>query len=122
MRRAAESGGADLLAALEVTIAAQEEAQAAGDRLGFARADREFHHAIVAAARNAILLRLSGALRDRQQRIAAVSLAGGTGFAERFIAEHRAIVAALERRDGDAAVRLAAAHLRGAREAARGAR
>jgi DNA-binding GntR family transcriptional regulator len=122
VRRAAQHGGPDLIVALRASIAAQEEAQAAADRPGFARADREFHHAIVAAARNAILLRLSGALRDRQQRIAAVSLAGGPDFAERFIAEHRGIVAALERRDGEEAVRLAAAHLHGARESARGGR
>ncbi len=122
VRRAAQDGSADLIATLEASIAAQEEAQAAGDRPGFARADREFHHAIVAAARNAILLRLSGALRDRQQRIAAVALGGSPDFAERFIAEHREIAAALGRGDGEAAAVLTVAHLSSARELARGAR
>jgi DNA-binding GntR family transcriptional regulator len=122
IRRAAAAGGTQLVAELQASIAAQEEAQAAGDRPAFARADRAFHHAIVAASSNAILLRLSGALRDRQQRIAAVSLAGSPDFAARFIAEHREIVAALECGDADAASEVAARHLRGAREAARGGR
>jgi DNA-binding GntR family transcriptional regulator len=90
---------------------------------GFADADRRFHRAIVAAAGNAILTRLYDALRDRQRRIAAVAAArGGTAALERFVADHREIAAALERRDADEACRLVAAHLRSARDAARGGR
>jgi DNA-binding GntR family transcriptional regulator len=120
--RRAAADGASLVAELEESIAAQERAAAGRDSAGFARADRDFHHAIVAAAGNAILARLCDSLRDRQQRIAAASLAGRPSFADRFIAEHREITAALGRGDADAAAELAAAHLRGARDAARGVR
>jgi DNA-binding FadR family transcriptional regulator len=88
----------------------------------FARADRHFHRAIVHAAGNAILTRLYDALRDRQQRIATVSLARNPGDAERFVAEHREILEALERGDGETASERVSAHLRAAREVARGAR
>ena len=120
-RRAAGAGPA-LGAELDDAIAEQERAVAAGTA-GFAEADRHFHRAIVAAAGNAILTRLYDALRDRQQRIAAAAVArSGTAGAERFIAEHRGIAAALARRDADEACELVAAHLRSARDAARGAR
>src|SRR4051794_15551676 len=119
-RRAVNAGPA-LDAELNEAIAEQERAVAAG-AAGFAEADRRFHRAIVAAAGNAILTRLYDALRDRQQRIAAVAVArGGTASAARFIAEHREIAAAVERREADAACALVAAHLRSSRAAARGA-
>jgi DNA-binding GntR family transcriptional regulator len=123
-RRAATGGGAALAAELAVAIAAQERAIATGDggRAEFAKADRLFHRAIVDAAGNAILTRLYDALRDRQQRIAAVSLARNPGDAERFITEHRGIADALSRADEQAARELVSAHLRTARDAARGAR
>ena len=88
----------------------------------FARADRHFHRAIVHAAGNAILTRLYDALRDRQQRIATVSLARNPGDAERFVTEHRGIVEALGRGDAADAAHLVSAHLRAARDVARGAR
>jgi DNA-binding GntR family transcriptional regulator len=123
-RRAATTGGAALAAQLAEAIAEQEAAMARGDagRADFARSDRRFHRAIVDAAGNAILTRLYDALRDRQQRIAAVSLARNPGDAERFVAEHRGIVDALGRADATAASELVSAHLRTARDAARGAR
>ena len=88
----------------------------------FAKADRRFHRAIVAAAGNAILTRLYDALRDRQRRITAVSLARNPGDAARFLVEHRGIADALGRADATEACELVAAHLRSARDAARGAR
>jgi DNA-binding GntR family transcriptional regulator len=119
--RRAATAGPPLAAELRDRIAEQERAIAAGT--GFAEADRHFHRAIVAAAGNAILTRLYDALRDRQRRIAAVAVArGGTAALERFVADHREIAAAIERRDADAACRLVTAHLRSARDAARGAR
>src|SRR3954468_3306119 len=120
--RRAVAAGAALDAELRDAIAEQERAGQAG-AAGFAEADRHFHRAIVAAAGNAILTRLYDALRDRQQRIAAAAVArSGAAGVERFIAEHREIAAALGRRDADAACALVAAHLRSARDAARGAR
>src|SRR6185312_15068945 len=89
--RRAANAGARLVADLEPLIAEQEKAVAQGapGMAAFARADRHFHRAIVDAAGNAILTRLYDALRDRQQRISAVSLARNPGDASRFVTEHR---------------------------------
>ena len=122
--RRAANAGARLVADLEPLIAEQEKAVAQGapGMAAFARADRHFHRAIVHAAGNAILTRLYDALRDRQQRIATVSLARNPGDAERFVTEHRGIVEALGRGDAADAAHLVSAHLRAARDVARGAR
>jgi DNA-binding GntR family transcriptional regulator len=121
--RRAASAGAALAAELAEELAEQERAIASGaPSSDFARSDRRFHRAIVSAAGNAILTRLYDALRDRQQRIAAVSLARNPADAERFIADHRDIAGALERGDEAAVSELVSAHLRFARDAARGAR
>jgi len=122
--RRAANAGARLVADLEPLIAEQEQAVARGatGMAEFARADRHFHRAIVHAAGNAILTRLYDALRDRQQRIATVSLARNPGDAERFVTEHRGIVEALGRGDAADAAHLVSAHLRAARDVARGAR
>jgi DNA-binding GntR family transcriptional regulator len=122
--RRAAAAGATLAAELGDLIAAQEQAIAAGaaGMADFARSDRRFHRAIVHAAGNAILTRLYDALRDRQQRIAAVALARNPGDAQRFIGEHRRIADALGRQDATVACELVSAHLRAARDAARGAR
>src|SRR3954451_18887526 len=122
-RRAATAGAA-LVAELADAISEQQRAieDGAAGMADFARSDRRFHRAIVHAAGNAILTRLYDALRDRQQRIAATSLARNPSDAERFIAEHRGIADALGRADAAEACELVSAHLRTARDAARGAR
>ena len=117
VRRVAASGAAGV-APLRDLIAEQERALAAGGK-GFAWADRQFHGAIVAAAGNALLTRQYDALRDRHQRIAAATVARDPTRIRRFIDEHRQLVDALERGDGDAAVELTAVHLHGAHELAR---
>src|SRR3954453_836081 len=123
-RRAATAGGRPLATELAEAIAEQEAAIAMGEggMAEFAKSDRRFHRAIVAAAGNAILTRLYDALRDRQRRIAAVSLARNPADAERFVAEHRGIADALGRADPAEACELVSAHLRTARDAARGGR
>jgi DNA-binding GntR family transcriptional regulator len=120
----AASAGAALAAKLAGEIERQERAIASGatGMADFAKSDRRFHRAIVHAAGNAILTRLYDALRDRQQRIAAVSLARNPADAERFVVEHRRIADAIGRADATAACDLVAAHLRSARDAARGTR
>src|SRR3954469_23102353 len=99
--RRAATAGAGLATELTEAIAEQERAVegGSGGAAAFAAADRRFHRAIVAAAGNAILTRLYDALRDRQQRIAAVAVARSPSDAERFIADHREIAGALERSD-----------------------
>lgn len=119
-RRTALAGTAQI-AELREAIGEQEAAVASGVA-GFVPADRRFHRAIVAAAGNAILLRLYDSLRDRQQRIAAIALARNPGNAARFVDEHREIADALERQDANAACELLELHLRTTRDIARGGR
>jgi DNA-binding GntR family transcriptional regulator len=116
VRRVAAQGPA-LAAVLLEAIAGQERTLADGGA-GFTVADREFHHAIVAANHNAILVRQYDALRDRQQRITATLVARDPARVAQFIAEHREIAGAIERRDADQAVTLVDAHLRRAYEVA----
>jgi DNA-binding GntR family transcriptional regulator len=120
--RSAARAAADLVPQLTDAVAEQERSVRAQDSSGFAVADRRFHRTIVAAAGNSILTDLYDSLRDRQQRIAAVSIATDPARAERFLAEHRAIAAALEREDAEGAQQLVRAHLEDARTAARSGR
>jgi DNA-binding GntR family transcriptional regulator len=120
-RRAAAGGGgalASLAAALRDHIADQEDALAEGGA-GFAWSDRAFHRAIVEAGGNRLLTRQYDALRDRHQRIAAVTIARDPSRIERFVAEHREIAAAFEAGDAERAASLLGAHLQGAHELSR---
>lgn len=114
VRRVAPQGPA-LSAALLDAIAGQERSLQDGGA-DFTVADRDFHHTIVAANRNAILVRQYDALRDRHQRITATLVARDPTRMAQFIAEHREIAGAIERRDAEQAVSLVEAHLRGAYE------
>ena len=116
-RRAAGAGPA-LVQALREQIA-EQEASLAGGTAGFAWSDRAFHRAIVDAGGNRLLTRQYDGLRDRHQRIAAAAVASDPARLERFIAEHREIVAALEAGDADRAADLLGTHLQGAHELAR---
>ena len=116
-RRAAGAGPSPA-AELEAAIAEQEESAADGGA-GFARADRRFHRAIVAATGNPLLLRQHDALRDRHQRIAAATLARDPARVQRFIAEHREIAAAVAEGDAERAAELMSGHLHTAHELAR---
>jgi DNA-binding GntR family transcriptional regulator len=113
-RRAAADGAA-LAGALRESIAEQERALLAGGA-GFIVADRDFHRRIVAANRNEILMHQYDALRDRQQRMLATTIARDQPRIAQFIAEHRQIADALERGDSSAAADLTVSHLRGAYE------
>ena len=110
VRRVAAQGP-ELAAVLFEAITAQEDTLPHGGA-GFTVADREFHHTIVAANRNAILVRQYDALRDRQQRITATLVARDPARVAQFIAEHRHIAGAIERRDAEQAVSLVDDHLR----------
>jgi DNA-binding GntR family transcriptional regulator len=116
-RRAAAAGPA--LAATLRGLVAEQEATLETGGAGFAWADRAFHRAIVDAGGNRLLTRQYDALRDRHQRIAAAAVAQDPPRLERFIAEHRAIVAALEAADADRAAALLGEHLQGAHELGR---
>lgn len=106
---------------LQELVDRQQEALDRGDVPAFVQADREFHHAIVAASGNAILTRLSDSLRDRQRRIVATTVARDPALIRRFLDEHRAICDAIGAGDARAAGRLVEAHLDVARAGLEGA-
>ena len=120
-RRAATAGGRVLEMELEEAIAEQERAIGMGEggMAEFAKHDRRFHRAIVAAAGNALLARSYDALADRHQRIAATTVARDPSRIERFISEHREITAALAAGEAEKAAELLREHLSGARALAR---
>ena len=64
--------------------------------------DREFHEAIATASRNPILMDILAVLHARSQRFWAMSLSS-PGHLQEVLTEHRRIVDALARHDGDAA-------------------
>jgi DNA-binding GntR family transcriptional regulator len=110
--------GHELTEALEASLAEQERTLRE-DPAGFAIADRKFHRSIVAANGNALLTQQYDALRDRQQRITAAAAALDPVRVAGFINEHRAIAAAVESGDADAASELITTHLLRAYELAR---
>ncbi len=113
--RVARAGGAPQHDELTGLLERQQLLLDAGDLAGFVECDRVFHHAMVSAAGNAILSRLHDSLRDRQRRMVGASVRRDPDASQRYLAEHRGILAAIH--DGDAAEarRRVTAHLRGAR-------
>jgi GntR family transcriptional regulator, transcriptional repressor for pyruvate dehydrogenase complex len=85
------------------------ETAVAGGEDGIAE-DRRFHHAIVAAARNPLLRRMTEQLRDVIDRTseASLTLAGRPPVS---LAAHRAILAAIERQDEAAAAEAMRQHV-----------
>lgn len=67
----------------------------------FIHLDRAFHRALVAAARNSVVVEMYDSLRDRQQRAAFTALTAHGGRGDDVIAEHHAIVSALQVGDGE---------------------
>lgn len=105
-------------AAIEATrrlIDAQDGHAARGEGPGFVEADRQFHRALMEALGNRVLLGLYDTLRDRQRRMGAVVVARDPGVMRDYIADHRAIVAAIEAGDGELAGRAMAGHIARAR-------
>lgn len=100
-----------LVAQLRSLVREQEEREAAGDTAGFVDADRRFHHTIVAAAGNAVILRLYDSLRDRQRRMVSASIARDPRAIAAFITEHQAIVGAIAGGRAEHAGELIAEHI-----------
>lgn len=96
-------------AALEGHIREEEEAVAAGRAALSIRLAGEFHTKLCLLSGNTLLSKYLGELVSRCSLILAVF--GRPHSSECGIAEHRAIVAALRRRDTDAAIALMDAHV-----------
>ncbi|WP_226577603.1 GntR family transcriptional regulator [Acuticoccus sediminis] len=74
--------------------------------------DRDYHVALVEGSRNGVLMDVLDALRARQQQVAYAALNADPSRLETILAEHEAMVEALDRHDGDGVVELLNRHLR----------
>jgi DNA-binding GntR family transcriptional regulator len=90
-----------LVAGLRALLDRQRAAVRAGDLDAYAEHDSAFHLALVAAGGNPVLTEFAATLRERQRRMIALSVGAAGERAPGFVAEHEALVAAVEA--GDAA-------------------
>lgn len=95
---------------LEVTALEFERAAAKQQATALTNADRRFHELIAEASRNAILQDILNVLHARAQRFWAISLST-VGHVDEVIAEHCAILSALQARDGEAAALAVREHI-----------
>lgn len=102
------------LARLRVTIEAMANGIAGDRREQIMLANRRFHDIIYEAASNPRLARMAGELRDYVRRFS-IPPSASTDRVRDVLTEHRAILEALEQRDGDAARAASDRHLSAAR-------
>ncbi len=83
-----------------------------GDEDGFTTYNREFHTALTAAGGNRRMARVARELIEQSDRLTRVSLNSIRGRdAARLVDEHRAIIDAVQERDGRTAARLVRNHI-----------
>jgi DNA-binding GntR family transcriptional regulator len=113
-RRALAHGAprAAVLDPLRANVDAQRAAAAAGDVDAFVLADGEFHALLVAASRNQTAVQLYDLLRDKQHRLRAQLLHVGAEQVASSLADHEAMLAAVEGGDADALCGLVHDHVR----------
>ncbi len=100
---------------LEVIAIEFEKAATKQQAAALTNADRRFHELIAEASRNVILQDILNVLHARAQRFWAISLST-VGHVDEVIAEHRAILAALQARDGEAAAAAVREHIHSFRD------
>jgi DNA-binding GntR family transcriptional regulator len=86
------------------------ERYAARDRLPYFKLNQEIHSRILAASGNTVLAYVHGMLQSRLKRIRYI----GNEQPDRWagvVADHEAIISALDRRDGEAAALALEAHM-----------
>jgi len=108
-RLACERMSDEDLARLRQIAEATERVTQANDLAGIVQAHAEFHYLIYAASGNAELTRVARNLWDRSYRFRVLALRNPEN-ARNGLAQHRAILAALQARDAAAAVVAAEAH------------
>ena len=102
---------ADVIAALERSIAESKRALAAGERERFLARLQEFSDILADACENTRMVKVLTDLRSVLQVIGGSSLRA-PGREERSIAEHKAILEAIKAGDADAAAAAEEAHIR----------
>lgn len=114
-RDAAERGSHEQLKRLGLLAQAHEDAVAGGDATACVNANREFHRHMDAIADNPIALEI---LASRNTLVDAYRRAKGygPGRLDAVIAQHRKLVRAITRRDGEGAARAAHDHAESSRK------
>jgi len=97
---------------LRAHVERQRAAAAQGDVDAFATADSAFHGVLVRASRNQTAVQFMGLLRDRQLRLMYQHLHVGPQEVAAALAEHEAMLAAVEQGDADAYCDLLHDHVR----------
>jgi len=110
MRVVVERADDAQLAEMEAIVETIEERAEAADVAGFLLADRQFHLGLLEILGNGRLVRLVAQLRD-QTRLAGITELAREGNLTASAREHRDILAALRKRDADAAEELMRRHL-----------
>ncbi|WP_022882997.1 GntR family transcriptional regulator [Gryllotalpicola ginsengisoli] len=98
-----------LVAQLRQNLELQRSTVRDGDLGAYAAADADFHSTIVQAGGNELIIRFYESLRARQVRMIATSVPGAV--AESVIAQHEALLAAIDARDADRFAALLHDHL-----------
>jgi DNA-binding GntR family transcriptional regulator len=109
-RRAAERVTDEHLLELEALLSEMRERVGRGDAVGYSELNAPFHQVIWAAAGHTTAARIVGGLKSQSIRFQ-FQTALRPGRADRSLREHEVIVAALRRRDGEAAEAAMRAHL-----------
>lgn len=107
---AAERATSSQILTLHSILERQREADVAGDRDGFHRADEAFHATIAEVARYPGIWTLIQQVKVHVDRFRRLTLPQ-TGRMAQVIAEHGVILAAIERHDPEAARRAMSAHI-----------
>ena len=108
---AAERASAGELAALRQLHDRMEREWRRGRRTAYAKLNNEIHRTIVALAKNGTILGVHDTLMTKLRRARYMALMSNARWDE-AVREHRAILAALDARDGAGAGRLVAEHVR----------
>lgn len=99
------------LAELQVNLAAQQRACAAGDAEAFDRLDDELHKELCSLSGHEIAWRMGRRANGHLDRVRRLSMPD-PGYLDEMLAEHREVVAALADRDADRAEAALRHHLR----------
>jgi DNA-binding GntR family transcriptional regulator len=113
-RAAATNAKRSEVTELRSILERQREADSAGDRIAFHRADEAFHAAIAAAGRYPGIWSLVQGVKTQIDRYRLLTLPQ-PGRMTRVIKEHAAVVSAIESHDADRAAAAMAGHLDGLR-------
>lgn len=109
-RKAAVEASAAQIRGLRDLIAEQQRRAEADDHAGFLALDESFHEALAASADCGYAWRVLENLKAQMDRVRFLSIADATPF-ETLIAQHTAIVDAIEHRSPEAAEAAVSAHL-----------